>query len=680
LQGTVSWQLEEVNNGISQISAVSDGPDYLHPLELSIFGEYSDSDLLYHYRLTLMKYKAVIYDEKIACKEPWEFLTGMQWTELDSHDINVMRTLERSRDSFHLIIKNGEITFQDVFGKGFFRIYPDVTDHFWVQSVEQALEVEVVSIFQDIVHQQPRTDAEVKSKLTVALMNRFMVLQKAIETTKDRVDLKEALEVVDWQHVVLIIGELKVMYDSLLEPVMHSADIHLSQLKDAKELIDMRMFKMLLLNLLSIIVGKVSGETTLQKVMEYKAEIDWAMGLLPHIVAVIYFSKDPIKKIRDSLKQLRKTVLDYYVKIHSESKYVISKAMVWRHSHTFLKIVKTRLFGQIIKRASGLVIMKDMQGTERVFSDRFVAEMNIDRSRAVFYPHAVMIDDKKIGWPTMTLRSKQDICPLKFGAAVVLDQDVEGLSKLYWINFNTGMSESRCSFVKRRDLSFTKRYLAILTLDDLSEYSIFLYSMKGVKHSSIDLAAQIRLSEITKHLPKDITPRKSIYALTQTPSDLSSRVRILNLSGLVVVQILKLSHDQNLCQHLFLFDMLSHDVPTPRSVSLFKYPGNHFDNLLTTVGQCSLYRTPGKPYKAMILLPSSVFPTFSLVCVYRGTFHQLLTYRSASTLLACSDRKGGIRDGFICSDYPTGDSILFSSILSTLSSSHIVHVHIHYTY
>ena len=368
LHHLANYKIDHVNSD-SMITAKADtlDPPYIDPVGLRIDSTHNDTQTWFTYRISLTRNSDVIHQQVFESGEPWGFMAEWQH-DMPAEICLVLESLKKCKDAFKVQYRNGILDFQDKKGTGIFRLFSDVTEHFWVETRETALVVEIVSIFKEIVHKISRSDAEIRVKTSVSFINMLLVVQKACSTyLKLKGNMTEALNQIDWVYVWQCIRELDLMYYTIFEHVIHMIDkkidakIRQSDLhtpddnevgNELAHITSYGRFKSFLIHIHTIShCGYLEGSDMLDSLYHLQ-DIDDVIDSMPSLMPLL-FDSQVICRMRDKIRPMKTRVYGYYARSIKDIKMTVSKGYVWRFSVWFMRMVRQVMLKKMIGIAHG---------------------------------------------------------------------------------------------------------------------------------------------------------------------------------------------------------------------------------------------------------------------------------------------------------------------------------------
>lgn len=644
------------------IKSQPDELDYIDPLELVVKGDYDKNSQEYIYRISLRKYQHVIQEFYERTTNPFGFIALPKVEEYHT----MVTTLANAKDQYHIKLKNEMITFDDHLGYGIFRIYPDVSTIFAANSFEMATNIELTSIFKDIVREDNRNDNEARTKLIVALMNKLLTLKKC---TRAAIQYKKygkpVIEYVDWQFATEIVLELKNLYKNIIEPYMNI--LTPSSKGDSPSNPHFEAFKKfnsLCGNLFLIEADSlIQGEDILTKLSEYYQEISWAVDAVPQIVGHLFSNKDTPKKIRDGLKNLKSKSVDYYRKVIKDVKTINQKGYVWRQNVYFFRMFKNQVLQYALKKAHCLqnIVRLGAPSPLNMEHTIYIAplennELRIERNQIQAIKH---LKDRQfevvqtLKFANVALTSSD--CVKRVGNTLIMfmQKTVSGYEEMFVMNCLTitpdhfaGKSILKLVPTERSFFRFTEAVLNGEKLAVMCEGSMeqgSLLQIFDVHQSTLDMeepgitsSAEVHVHELEKlsHVAEPKEPRTARLRRSESMIHVSQRIKFLPLpNNSLLVQLLMVFSDLKVYQQLTYLSVYKSGNVEAKVQKGYIHRAGDLQKLASVSNYTVMFEPKDlKNVRGGIVLPSKHL-SFFLVLLWKNQFICVSKWRQSQSLL-----------------------------------------------
>ena len=330
--------------------------DIVDPIELHLEG--SKANRTHRYMLRVVKYDQTIFADTFNTAEPWNFLNISADLSVDPHK-KILEALCRTKGSFKLRLKNGELDFADDMGTGHFRLYNRMERPVWTDNELQGMELEAVNCFYDFSSGKDLPEDQTRGRVTAVFLNELLVFERYFDflnnpTVKDRMQQVGRLDV---YFLIRKVHEFKTLYELLVEPAIPVSEKHLQREKNAELARDLRekLYRFRVIYAALYTVARLKpGQTA--EAFKTIAECDSIAGFAPEIPGIflhLFGCKETHKLLSEKVKPLRKTVSARCKQAADLLEDAARLGYLWRYSSVFLALMKDVFFERVVEHAFG---------------------------------------------------------------------------------------------------------------------------------------------------------------------------------------------------------------------------------------------------------------------------------------------------------------------------------------
>ena len=627
-----------------QVIIVSTAEDIqnIDPLALEITASYDASSKKYTYKVSLTRYEKLLFQEVHIGIVPWDFCG------INPEIIYGVKGFQRNEDPFKLIYKNGKIEFWDVLGYGIFKIFPDVHDHFYVTSRLHANKIEIISLFKDIVYSRPRKDAETKAKLTVWLINKFLILQCAQHKLEGKT-FTEGLVQVDPDYVKKAIEDLKFAFEHVIENLLpDTKSLQTKGLISTDQVEDFFIFTMTLRNLVALADHqKLNDEELFAALNEFK-QIDTVLEITPSCVALLFYDTSKLEKVKSNLVEFNQSVCGYYTNfISREMPTFLEKGLLWRFSISFWRFIRQGLLKDMISRAYGVRLIVPIGGKEIPMQESCLRVLELPNVE-------VFVCDNGIAWrEKFAEKPKMHKIYFKVGhISSTLDIFVqENRFLVFFIQFHRQkqVNYKTLAWVDLEQFSMTTEPVVCNT--PIGFYNVATHCVKDkslmlIEKEDREPSSQlyeVDISDVTnckivskrdiEYILKQLAARANHRYKLNTIDDLPHRMKIHQVSNCMILQFILNREDGSVSQYLYCY--LKQTNPSVDLVASFhkRHRDVHFLNF-KKLTQTTLIFTPNSvpQIKAVVILFSKGLE-FNMIVLTERNFQNVYGWRSSRSVL-----------------------------------------------
>ena len=333
-----------------------DDVDIVDNIEMVIDAEQKDG--MYHYDVKLAKYGGVIFEEIFPAALPWDFL-GINEALSDSSYKKVLDIMSKSVHPFRLKLKNGDLTFSDKIGQGYFSLGANPHETVWCQNQAQHLKMEITSCFFDLISHKDRDPNTSQTRLSNLFINQLMMLEKISHRLKKISNSGEPQPVnEDIEYLLSVLEKLNTIYERIVEPAMPELEKKFNHVPTSDEsdsarkcLIQFRVFYADT----SKITESQGGDQTSELVRKFLAcsKLEGIASAIPELISVLFSSPEIIHHIKDKNREITREIFDHYEAVKDVEDAYLDHGMLWRCSSVFLSLLRDELSWKMIEYAYG---------------------------------------------------------------------------------------------------------------------------------------------------------------------------------------------------------------------------------------------------------------------------------------------------------------------------------------
>ena len=561
------------------VSSMSEDLQNIDPLSLHLLASYDSDSAKHTYKLLLYRYGILLFQDVQVCKMAWEFCGDVPKV------VYGVEGLEKCHRQFKMVYKNGKIEFTDALGHGIFKILPDVQDHFYVESVDHAHRLEMVSIFNDVVHNRPRKDGEAKAKVIVWIMNKLLILENAQRKMTDRT-LEESRKLVDITYVRRKTEDIKLVFESIIEGLLPDFNsLKQAAQKDSHDVEEFMIFVMVLRNIAALAENKNMEDSEFVKSLIDLTQLKMMLEIVPSCVSGIFNDAVKVKRVRDSFNQDLKEECTFYANYLKKKSLYQESGLVWRYSIQFWRFVRKGLIGNLISRAYGIRVIVPLAGKEIPMQESCLKVLELPHTEVFVCDTGIAWREKstsmnglggsetvnKYQYSMCTIESSRDIIYRDLSHLIVFARLTRGgvhKKIMGWLDIETILEGPEGS--PKSPIHFSQVEVHKMASYSLRKDSLMLVhqteTQGGCKMIEIDVKDLNRAMVVKEYNLKDMITRlfekrgfhpPQLANLTVP----SNNVQIFQTPDSIIMQLLLYELDGSISQHIFDFTIVqtTHD-------------------------------------------------------------------------------------------------------------------------